>query len=117
MNFPGWNFENDAFVTNQKKPMGCVSSSITIKAENMVVLSILFALIIIPSGKFYRSDQELVELIWQNGQVVMHSQTQNTVQLCIDLGISLWTGLPPEPLLPRKRPHWPCVCQNCEAES
>lgn len=76
MNFPGWNFENDAFVTNQKKPMGCVSSSITIKAENMVVLSILFALIIIPSGKFYRSDQELVELIWQNGQVVMHSQTQ-----------------------------------------
>ncbi|XP_028798160.1 transcription factor PIF4 [Neltuma alba] len=44
MNFPGWNFENDAFVTNQKKPMG--------------------------------TDQELVELIWQNGQVVMNSQTQ-----------------------------------------
>ncbi|KAK4275646.1 hypothetical protein QN277_018689 [Acacia crassicarpa] len=44
MNFPGWNFENDACVTNQKKPMG--------------------------------PDQELMELIWQNGQVVMHSQTQ-----------------------------------------
>ncbi|XP_054792183.1 transcription factor PIF4-like isoform X2 [Prosopis cineraria] len=44
MNFPGWNFENDGCVTNQKKFMG--------------------------------SGQELVELIWQNGQVVTHSQTQ-----------------------------------------
>ncbi|XP_061342773.1 transcription factor PIF4-like isoform X2 [Gastrolobium bilobum] len=40
---PGWNFESETFVTNQKKPIG-------------------------PEG-------ELVELLWQNGQVVMHSQT------------------------------------------
>ncbi|BAT80818.1 hypothetical protein LR48_Vigan07g029800 [Vigna angularis] len=40
---PGWDFESDTCLTNQRKPTGL--------------------------------DHELVELLWQNGQVVMHSQT------------------------------------------
>ncbi|TKY57177.1 Transcription factor PIF4 [Spatholobus suberectus] len=40
---PGWDFESDTCLTNQRKLIG--------------------------------PDQELVELLWQNGQVVMHSQT------------------------------------------
>ncbi|XP_027369089.1 transcription factor PIF4-like isoform X2 [Abrus precatorius] len=42
-NVPGWDFESDTCLTNQKKLIGL--------------------------------DQEFVELLWQNGQVVMHSQT------------------------------------------
>ncbi|MED6146781.1 transcription factor [Stylosanthes scabra] len=41
---PGWNFESDACVINQKSPIGL--------------------------------DQDLVELLWKNGQVVLSSQTQ-----------------------------------------
>jgi len=59
----------------KRNPQGVLSISLSLSKQECTV-PINFALIIIICVvKLYRLDQDLVELLWQNGQVVMHSQT------------------------------------------
>ncbi|KAL1347892.1 hypothetical protein HN51_023904 [Arachis hypogaea] len=58
---PGWNFESDACVINQKSPIGL--------------------------------DQDLVELLWKNGQVVLSSQTQRKPVQKSDASSTLRNGV------------------------
>lgn len=71
---PDWNFEGDIPISNQMKPMGSVPS-IKLhqfrRSMSAFVVSLIFFFLII-----YRQDNELVELLWQNGHVVLSSQAQ-----------------------------------------
>lgn len=78
---PDWNFGSDTCVTNQQKHMGCVqycnfssiNNTIMFLLSKLTLLKLNFNYIHVVN--FYRLDHELVELLWQNGQVVLHSQT------------------------------------------
>jgi len=68
---PGWDFESDTCLTNQRKPTGCVIFLCQSKILSLLKLFLDYYSLF---GQFNRLDQELVELLWQNGQVVIHSQ-------------------------------------------
>ncbi|CAK7346627.1 unnamed protein product [Dovyalis caffra] len=71
---PDWNFEGDLPVSNQKKP---IESVLSLNFDNLIFKAFIFVKVLdIGCPIFYlcRQDNDLVELLWRNGQVVLHSQ-------------------------------------------
>lgn len=70
---PDWNYECDLSFTNQKKPS---TSALPLFSFLFSCLMLNFAAsLMLWLIKFYSPNSELAELLWQNGQVVMQSQT------------------------------------------